>query len=309
MQLIQSVQIPNYDDGDIYLHDNSFTLDQDASGVVFAADSAQNALTLTCNSLSAKFHTGSFHAKEWIFVATGHADVDMKKVTVEVGLQFTTQTLGDGRVVPAVNAVDVKVDIDKDDIDIHIHGNIWSDFASMFESLFKDDIADLIRDTVTDVLNSEIPQFGNKFLAKQDGKTKIPTFDHWFLDWMTAESAVVTDDSFGIGIRGIMYDDQYGEELPSAYPTMPYKDTSTQAAFQFFTSEASVNSLFSSWLQVGGIAGWIKDSDIPAGSPFNLTTTDLDSVFSGIEKYYGADLPVDVFVNMTKLYDFTVKHD
>ena len=36
MQLIQSVQIPNYDDGDIYLHDNSFTLDQDASGVVFA---------------------------------------------------------------------------------------------------------------------------------------------------------------------------------------------------------------------------------------------------------------------------------
>ena len=126
---------------------------------------------------------------------------------------------------------------------------------------------------------------------------------------MTAESAVVTDDSFGIGIRGIMYDDQYGEELPSAYPTMPYKDTSTQAAFQFFTSEASVNSLFSSWLQVGGIAGWIKESDIPAGSPFNLTTTDLDSVFSGIEKYYGADLPVDVFVNMTKLYDFTVKHD
>ena len=126
---------------------------------------------------------------------------------------------------------------------------------------------------------------------------------------MTAESAVVTDDSFGIGIRGIMYDDQYGEELPSAYPTMPYKDTSTKAAFQFFTSEASVDSLFASWLQVGGIAGWIHDTDIPESSPFKLTTTDLDSVFSGIEEYYGADLPVEVWLNMTKLYDVTFKHD
>ena len=90
---------------------------------------------------------------------------------------------------------------------------------------------------------------------------------------MTAEAAVVTDKSFGLGIRGILYDDVYGEELPSAYPTMPYKDTSTPAAFQFFTSEASVNSLFASWLEVGGIAGWVKDDMIPAGSPFNLTTT------------------------------------
>ena len=150
--------------------------------------------------------------------------------------------------VPAVNAVDVKVDIDKNDIDIHIHGNIWSDFASLFESLFKDDIADLIKDTVTDVLKSQIPTYGNKFLAKQDGKTEIPTFPHWWLDWMTAEAAVVTDTSFGLGIRGIMYDDLYGEDLPSAYPTMPYKDTTAPAEFQFFVSEASVDSLFSSWL-------------------------------------------------------------
>ena len=63
--------------------------------------------------------------------------------------------------VPAVNAVDVKVDIDKNDIDIHISGNVWSDFASLFEGLFKDDIADMIRDTVKDVLNTEIPQYGN----------------------------------------------------------------------------------------------------------------------------------------------------
>ena len=155
------MQIPNYDDGDIYLHDNSFTLNQAASDVVFAVDPAKNAVTLTCNSLSAEFHTGSFRAKKFIFVATGHAEVDIHKVTVGVGLQFTTQTLPDGRVVPGVNAVDIVVDIDDDDIDIHISGNIWSDFASLFESLFKGTIAGMIKDEVRDALQSGIPQFGN----------------------------------------------------------------------------------------------------------------------------------------------------
>ena len=152
IKLIQSVQIPNYDSGDVYLHDNTFTLNQAATNVVFAVDTANNALTLTCSDLSAQFKSGSFRAKKLFFVAKGHAEVDLHKVTVGFGLQFTTQTLADGRVVPAINAVDINVKIDKDDIDIHISGNIWSDFASLFESIFKDDIADMIRDQVTDAL-------------------------------------------------------------------------------------------------------------------------------------------------------------
>ena len=161
IKLIQSVQIPNYDSDKVYLHDNSFTLNQAATDVVFAVDPAKNAVTLTCNHLSAKFHTGSFRAKKYFFVATGHAEVDINTVKIGVGLQFTTQTLPDGRVVPGVNAVDIVVDIDDDDIDIHISGNIWSDFASLFESLFKGTIAGMIKDEVRDALQSEIPQVGN----------------------------------------------------------------------------------------------------------------------------------------------------
>ena len=40
-----------------------------------------------------------------------------------------------------------------------------------------------------------------------------------------------------------------------------------------------------------------------------MTTSQLDNVFSGMKDYYGPDLPVDVFVNVTSLHDFTVKHD
>ena len=45
---------------------------------------------------------------------------------------------------PAVDAVDVLVDIKRHDIDIKIWGNIWSDFASAFEIFFKSTVVGLI---------------------------------------------------------------------------------------------------------------------------------------------------------------------
>lgn len=70
----------------------------------------------------------------------------MDTVNIGVGLKFKTQTLADGRTVPAVDSVDVTVDIDRDDIDIKIWGNIWADFASAFEIFFKSTVVDLIQD-------------------------------------------------------------------------------------------------------------------------------------------------------------------
>jgi len=68
----------------------------------------------------------------------------MKTVNIGLGLSFKTQTLADGRIVPAVDAVDVLVDIDRNDIDIKIWGNIWADFAAAFEIFFKSTVVELI---------------------------------------------------------------------------------------------------------------------------------------------------------------------
>lgn len=64
-------------------------------------------------------------------------------------MSFTTQTLPDGRIVPALNSVDVVVDLNRYDIDIKIWGNIWSDFASAFEVFFVGTVADMIDDEIT----------------------------------------------------------------------------------------------------------------------------------------------------------------
>jgi hypothetical protein len=43
-----------------------------------------------------------------------------------------------------VDAVDVLVDINRNDINIKIWGNIWSDFAAAFEIFFKSTVVQLI---------------------------------------------------------------------------------------------------------------------------------------------------------------------
>jgi len=57
----------------------------------------------------------------------------------------------------AVDTVDVVVDIDRNDIKIHIGGGFWTDLASIFKVFFKGTVVDLIRDSVTSSLTTLIP--------------------------------------------------------------------------------------------------------------------------------------------------------
>ena len=51
---------------------------------------------------------------------------------------------------------------------------------------------------------------------------------------------------------------------------------------------------------------WLNSTEIPETSPVQLNTHDLDKAFPGIADYYGSNQTVNVFVNITNLYDFTV---
>ena len=189
LNALNNLQIPDMGDDKEYLHGNHVQVQQDANNVLFETDVANNALKLTANKLTAKYNCDSFRAHEWIFVAKGHLEVDMNDVNIGLGLKFKTQTLADGRVVPAVEAVDVLVDIDRNDIKLHIWGNIWTDFASAFEIFFKGTVVDDIRDAIRSTLETTVPDYINEFLAQQDGALAISDFTegeyakNWFLDW------------------------------------------------------------------------------------------------------------------------------
>ena len=119
------------------------------------------------------------------------------------------------------------MDIDRRDIDIHLHGNIFTDFASIFEVFFKGTIIDMIEDTAETAINVGIDTVGNGVMTKLDGYFPIPVFADWFVDWETPQAALVTDTSFAIGVKGLMFDRAIGEEEPAqSIPDMPYYDSS-----------------------------------------------------------------------------------
>lgn len=89
--------------------------------------------------------------------AKGHAEVIMDEITLGLGLSFTSQTLPDGRTVPAVSSYSILVDINRSDIDIKIWGNLWADMAAACEIFFKSTVVEAIQETITVILTTGVP--------------------------------------------------------------------------------------------------------------------------------------------------------
>ena len=229
IRLINNLELP-----DIYLPDdkgymtgNKFILMESASDVSFVTDVSDNGVIFEVSDFRGTFFCDHFRYKEGILVAKGSVEVDLKKIQITAGVGFGKQTLADGRDVPLIQAIKVDMDIDRRDINIHLHGNIWTDLGSLFEVFFKGTVIDLIESTAETAMNTGIPFVGNTVMTRLDGFFPIPIVPNWVVDWETPQPAVVTDTLFAIGVKGLMFDKAIGEEEPAiAIPDMPYYDSS-----------------------------------------------------------------------------------
>jgi len=81
-------------------------------------------------------------------------------LSVAFELEYTTQKLKNGKTVPALKALSSSVDLSSHDIDISVHGNIFSDLANILKGLFmgvvKDQINHAIRDQLAPSINAAI---------------------------------------------------------------------------------------------------------------------------------------------------------
>jgi len=291
------------------MHDNVFFIDQQAFNVDLTTDVVNNAFVLTCNDLSAGFRSGSFRYKVApLIVASGYAEVDMNTVKIQVGLKFVTQTLADGRVVPAFESVDVVVDIDRNDIKIHLGGGFITDIASLFEVFFKGTVVDLIRDSVTTALETTLPSFASSYVAGTECYAKpFRSIDVMtaILDWETKEEVLV--DAFRLtgGMKGLFFDTDYGVIEPTGViPDLKRHEDTEQAGFQVFASAWSLNSFFLTLNEEFTLAYTLKGSNIP-----NLNTGYLNTGLPGIADYYGPDQPVDVELTLLSVQNITVREN
>ena len=309
IKLINNLELPDIylPDDKGYFLDNRFVLMESASDVQFTTDISENAVIFEVTDFRGTFFCDKFRYKETIFVAKGSVEVDLKKIQITAGIGFEKTTLGDGRMVPYIKAVNVDMDIDRRDINIHLHGNIWTDLGSLFEVFFKGTVIDMIEDTAEAAMNAGIPFVGNTVMTKLDGYFPIPVFPDWVVDWETPQPAVITDTSFAIGVKGLMFDKAIGEEEPAqTIPDMPYYDSTRSEKYQAFVSAYSIDGFFSSLLEVEGIHGWFNSTMVPDWSPVTLTTDTINLLMPGIVSHYGAGLPVDVHFNVISLGSFGV---
>jgi hypothetical protein len=277
-------------------------VEQSADNVEFLWQPSQNGVTLIAKKLNAVFYSSSFRYKSLgIFVAKGHCDVKMDTVNLGMGINFTTQTLADGRVVPAISSYDVLVDIDRNDINIQIWGNIWADFAAAFEVFFKSEVVHAIQDSMNFVLTDGVPEAVNHSFALYEAISSLPV-PNWDMDWMTPAAAIVGTDAFEVGIKGLFFDSTIGEVVPEVdIPVLPYESSAVASGFQGYVSTWSIDSFVGSYLDVGTIQGWCNSTDTT-----HFTTSSLNLALPGISAYYGSDLPVDIHYQLTTLTDFGV---
>jgi hypothetical protein len=143
---------------------NSFHVSEGSKNFNFVAGSS-NSVIVSANNLGASFHSNSLRYKELFVTAKGSLDVGISDMSVSVELQVEEQTLPDGKVVPAVKVLNSHVDLPKDHISLHLHGNLIAKFASLFKGLFMGTVRDQITDQVNKALRDSVPPAVNKLIA------------------------------------------------------------------------------------------------------------------------------------------------
>jgi len=130
-----------------------------------------------------------------------------------------------------VDTVDVVVDINRNDIKLHIGGGFWSDIGSIFTVFFKSTVVNMIRDSVTAALTTKIPAIANAVFIRNDGYLHMnPLTPQWWLDWESPSPVIVTASSWNLASKGLMFNNAIGEIVPDVtIPAMPYKDISKPA--------------------------------------------------------------------------------
>jgi len=279
--------------------------------VHLTSDVANNAVVLNCNKLSAKFRANHFRYKVApLIVAKGYVEVDMASVDIGFGLVFKTQISPDGRQIMAVDTVDVIVNIDKNDIKLHIGGGFWEDLASIFEVFFKGTVVDEIRDQVKNALTTIIPQVTNKALIDNDGYADF-TFTNLWWDWESPIAANVTETNWQFNVKGLFFDNRTGEINPTGVvppANMPAKDEANPAKLQMFLSTYVLDSAFYSGLSVYDQYAtiWVNSSDVSDSGLYPFNTSNVDELLGGIESYYGPNVPVNMKLNLKKIDNVTV---
>ena len=193
-----------------------------------------------------------------------------------------TQTLATGRVVPAFKVLSESVNIPKNHIDIHIHGDVIAKIADFLKSFFIDSVRKDIEKSMNDALKTEIAPQINEIMANAKGTAEV--FPKSDLDWSLAKTPIINSKSLEFGVKGLIFPKAGPEVEPKVQPpVMPYHDDAAKSEFQLFLSNYVVDSAAATFLETQGLHFWTYAKDVPKNFLIQLTTSGLNMFFPGME--------------------------
>lgn len=236
LKLINNMPIPDIDiPHHGYLKNNYLTVNEETYDVIFTVDTKNNAMVLTCSNMDITFTSEKFKYRELLVWTTGSVTVNMHEIKIQAGFGQTTQTLSDGRIVPAFTGEDVKVEINRGDIDVHIHGSIVGDIVNLFTFFFKGIVADQIEDNIRYALETTAPGVVSAIFAATDGYIYVPfigNLSNLILDWETPQPNLITATAFEMGTKGVIFDKNSGEQdFGATIPTLPWRDDDSDSGY------------------------------------------------------------------------------
>lgn len=196
--------------------------------------------------------------------------------------------------------------ISEQDIQVHLHGNVWSEFAGSFISFFKGPMIKLIETSNEKAINVALPMAVNQAIAETNGSMNfIDPF--WMLDIQTPAPAQVSLDSLSLGVKGLFFDERIGDYDRVRFPAMPFKNATHLDQFQSFISMQSLDSFFESYLDSHEGTGWYNETTLPHPLDFTLTTHDINIMLPGMLQTYGTGKQVKLEFKVEDFGDFRSK--
>lgn len=122
-----------------------------------------------------------------------------------------------------VDTVDIIVDINRNDIRLHISGNWLSDLGNIFTIFFKGIVVDLIDSAVNTGLSTTLPAVINAKLIDNDAY--IPFKPNFKVDWEMPEPAIVALEDWCAPIKGLFIANNAPIVPTVAIPSMPCRDS------------------------------------------------------------------------------------
>lgn len=118
---------------------------------------------------------------------------------------------------------------------MHLHGNVWSEFAGSFISFFKGPMIKLIESSNQKAINIALPTAVNTAIANTSGKMEFIE-PNWSINVISPKAPQVSLDSLSLGIKGLFFDDRIGDYDRVRFPAMPFKNNTHLDTLQMFLS-------------------------------------------------------------------------